>query len=144
MPVSRFWKSVFVFLFFLQSSVPLIEFFVYGSLYCKLHINNENLFCTRNSREKRHQIHLNFFHSFYIPFLFLLKTLIIFFGENKKVRQRELAHRKTQTPIVAKQISSNMRIFHRTHSLSGICIFTKSLIWICTPKKGIIHLFKKR
>ena len=42
----------------------------------------------------------------------------------QKVRQPESAHRKTQTPIVAKQISSNQKDIPYTIT-DGICAFAK-------------------
>ena len=42
----------------------------------------------------------------------------------QKVRQLKSAHRKTQTPIVAKQISSNQKDIPYTIT-DGICVFTK-------------------
>ena len=56
----------------------------------------------------------------------LIKTLspMMYTLWNKKVRQPKSAHRKTQTPIVAKQISSNQKDIPYTIT-DGICIFTK-------------------
>ena len=49
-----------------------------------------------------------------------------FLPKIKKGAQPKPAHRKTQTPIVAKQISSNIRIFRHTYQPDGICIFSNS------------------
>jgi len=46
-------------------------------------------------------------------------------NKNKKVRQQKLAHRKTQTPIVAKQVEIVQGSFVSSHPLHRICIFTE-------------------
>jgi len=53
------------------------------------------------------------------------------------VRQPKPAHRKTQTPIVAKQTQEKARIFYPIHYLVGICDFTK-FVKIVYAKKGVV------
>jgi hypothetical protein len=50
------------------------------------------------------------------------------------VRQPKLPHRKAQTPIVAKQITSS-EDYSKTQQLVGICVFTK-FIKVGSTKKG--------
>jgi len=49
----------------------------------------------------------HFFRIFPLVDLSTMKNRDQFSSKNKKVRQPKRAHRKAQTPIVAKQISSN-------------------------------------
>ena len=52
------------------------------------------------------------------------------------MRQPELPHRKTQTPIVAKQIEKDMGMLF-TYTVREICVFTKFKKQY-TAKKGIV------
>jgi hypothetical protein len=73
----------------------------------------------------------------------LIGVILLSFAD-KKVRQRELPHRKTPTPIVAKQISSKAHGYSAYINLTGICAFAKFTRLSMRGKKGNIHPFRKR
>jgi len=53
------------------------------------------------------------------------------------VRQRESAHRKTQTPIVAKQVETEQGILHRCTHFMEFAVLPK--IQKGYNKKGMVH-----
>lgn len=61
---------------------------------------------------------------------------------NKKVRKREPTHRKTQTPIAAKQTLTEIGILNITILLKVEFAFLPNSHEECDRKKGIVFLFE--